>query len=193
MDAGSSGLDCDGLGGVEVISVFAAADQKDNTAVTKFIQSNPGVVHATRDEFGETLLHIAAGQGNTNLVHFLLEFDGTIVNQKDYGGTTALHYACRGGHVGAAQVLIEHGAAIDECNNKKQTPLLVACEGNHEQARVVDLVKALVEHGADINAQDNRMAKKLDEQKKWRDSASPLLQSLIPISQEEDVCIYCMH
>jgi ankyrin repeat protein len=63
-------------------------------------------------------------------------------------GLTPLHAAAYGGHVDTAAALIEHGAAIDDNQNRYHTtPLIVAAEDGH-----TDVVRLLIDKGANIEA-----------------------------------------
>ena len=63
------------------------------------------------------------------------------------GGMTALLYATREGHKEAVRALLEGGAAINQANADKFTPLVMAIVNGH-----LDLAHGLLERGADPNA-----------------------------------------
>ena len=62
------------------------------------------------------------------------------------GGMTALLYAAREGHKEAVAALLEGGAAINQANADKFTPLVIAIVNGH-----LDLASDLLERGADPN------------------------------------------
>ncbi|MCU1264393.1 MAG: ankyrin repeat protein [Acidobacteria bacterium] len=62
------------------------------------------------------------------------------------GGMTALLYAAREGHLDAALALVEGGAAINQANSDKFSPLVMAIVNGH-----LDLGKDLLDRGADPN------------------------------------------
>lgn len=62
------------------------------------------------------------------------------------GGMTALLYAAREGHKEAVATLLEGGAAINQANADKFTPLVIAIVNGH-----LDLASDLLERGADPN------------------------------------------
>ncbi|KKT23376.1 MAG: hypothetical protein UW09_C0004G0121 [candidate division TM6 bacterium GW2011_GWF2_43_87] len=66
------------------------------------------------------------------------------------GDWTPLHYAAlHGWGVNVVQFLIDNGANVNQINNNDDTPLSLAFELGH-----VDIVRCLVEAGADINQTD---------------------------------------
>jgi len=66
---------------------------------------------------------------------------------------TALHQAARRGYVSVVQALLDHGATIDARDVKHQTPLRRAVN-----CRQVQIVRLLVQSGADPHAADRRGA-----------------------------------
>lgn len=65
------------------------------------------------------------------------------------GQMTALHYAAREGHTGVLALLSGNGARIDDPEANGVTPLLLAIMNDHAEA-----ARYLIEHGADVNADD---------------------------------------
>jgi len=73
--------------------------------------------------------------------------DGVDVNQQDTNGISALHYA---GTVEIAQMLLDAHANIDhQQNHLNATPLMYAVKRS-----LPELVKLLLDRGADVNLQD---------------------------------------
>jgi hypothetical protein len=70
---------------------------------------------------------------------------------------TALHQAARRGYASVAQALLAHGATIDARDAKEQTPLRRAVN-----CRQLQIVRLLVQHGADPLAADRRGVTPLD-------------------------------
>ncbi len=66
---------------------------------------------------------------------------------------TALHQAARRGYVSVAQALLDRGATIDARDAKKETPLRRAVN-----CRQIEIVRLLVQYGADPHAADRRGA-----------------------------------
>jgi ankyrin repeat protein len=65
------------------------------------------------------------------------------------GQMTALHYAAREGHTGVVALLLANGARIDDPEANGVRPLLLAIMNDH-----AGTARYLIEHGADINADD---------------------------------------
>ncbi len=114
-------------------------------------------------------LHEAAKKGDLNQVERLIEA-GADINEADAVGRTPLHWAAEQGHAAVARLLIEKGAKVDTKERKghyyRRTPLHLAAEdysrclgppckispGLSEGKKAIVVV--LVEHGADVNAED---------------------------------------
>lgn len=106
----------------------------------------------TKDEDGWIPLHAAAWNGYAEIAKLLLEH-GADVNAKDKYGWTPLLYA-----------------AASPCDNKETISLLLACGANpnvvDREGRTplrekaiwghTDIVRLLLEHGADANAKNNK-------------------------------------
>ena len=65
------------------------------------------------------------------------------------GAMTALHYAAREGHTAVVTLLLANGARIEEPEANGVRPLLLAILNDH-----ADTARFLIEHGADVNADD---------------------------------------
>ena len=122
---------------------------------------------------GRTPLHIAADQGDETIIQKLLACKAD-PSLKDTPGNTSLHLAVqlklptnpRVQKAGASnrspfpgpyytcskqtiQSIIDHGAHVNDVNNRNQTPLYFACCDRQE-----DFVKILLDTGADPNIAD---------------------------------------
>lgn len=108
-----------------------------------------------QDEHGDTLLIRAAKFGDYDDCQFLLN-NGAEVNIKCPIGWVAVFWANWNRHLDIAKLLIKHkGLNTEVRDNDGRTLLMWACFcGNHE------IVEALIEDGADVNAKDyfNRTA-----------------------------------
>jgi ankyrin repeat protein len=93
---------------------------------------------ASRNGDGDTLLHLAAFQGNEADVRDLVSL-GAVVNARGDLGMTALHYAAIGGHTGVATCLLGLGADRSLPDEFGQTPAKVAALGSH--AKLADLLR----------------------------------------------------
>jgi len=100
---------------------------------------------------GNTALMLAIDRGKIDVALTLIEA-GANLEIKGQKGWTALHNAASGGDKGYKEVaegLIKHHASVDALSETLLTPL-------HEAAgkSLVDLVRLLVDAGADVNARD---------------------------------------
>ncbi len=104
-----------------------------------------------KDEYGQTLFHIAAEHGKADILHLFLtdpktknKFD---VNEKtDFGQTTALHAAATSNNKDTIEFLLNHDANIEDTDEDGNTPLHYAASRN------IDTTRALINAGADIKA-----------------------------------------
>ncbi len=98
----------------------------------------------SKDQEGNTALHIAAQSGKIPFVKCLLQH-GADVNVRNFAYATPLHLAVGQGMDKVVPLLLEQGAEIESRNNRSQTPLHVAAiRGQIPTARI------LLEAGADI-------------------------------------------
>jgi hypothetical protein len=79
-----------------------------------------------RDEYGRTLLYIAARDGFHNICNFLLK-SGCNINEIQNDGSTALHAAAFYGHKSIVELLLEYVANPTIRNNFGNTPQDEAC------------------------------------------------------------------
>lgn len=110
---------------------------------------------------GATPLHCAASSAGRRLVEFLIG-KGAEVNARDTTGYTPLHYAAAGGNKETAEVLVARGADVHATTGHSgNTPLHLAVQLNNVAGpgggkRRVELVRLLLDHGADVNARNSR-------------------------------------
>jgi len=99
--------------------------------------------------YRRTTLHIAAENGHVALSKVLLE-EGAKINARNCA-YTAVYYAARGGHKEVVRLLIQNGADI---NLGWGEPLLATIRSVRSWNRGLDIVKLLLEGGADVSAKD---------------------------------------
>ncbi|MEJ1289013.1 ankyrin repeat domain 27 (VPS9 domain) [Cricetulus griseus] len=94
--------------------------------------NDPSVVTPfSRDDRGQTPLHVAALCGQASLIDFLVS-KGAIVNATDYHGSTPLHLACQKGFQSVTLLLLHYKASTEVQDNNGNTPLHLACTHGHE-------------------------------------------------------------
>lgn len=99
---------------------------------------------------GETSLTEACSDGDAGAVKKLLE-EGRSVNETTEEGDSLLSLACQAGYYELAQVLLAMRANVEDRGIKGDcTPLMEAASAGH-----VDIVKLLINHNADVNAQSS--------------------------------------
>ncbi len=123
-------------------------------------------------EKGDISLHVAVRLGAVDKAKSIVE-KGTDINVRDILGKTPLHHAVEGGHKDIVELLLVNGADINAKNNEGQAPVDIAISRNrkeivelliakgadislHVASRFgdLDVVKSLIEKGADINEKD---------------------------------------
>ncbi len=85
----------------------------------------------------------------TEIVEVLLKH-GANPNLFTAGNDGPLHYAAMFGHFGAVKLLVQYGAKINFKGSYKRTPLIYAAA----DAAMPEMVKFLIESGADLNAKN---------------------------------------
>ena len=133
-------------------------------------------VNAT-DRWGNSVLALTAFDGNDEMVRLLLD-RGADVDKAATDGSTALMLAAQQGESSTVRILIDAGADLELRNISKETALLVAISADEFEIakrlvdaganvnvaniqkrsavllarKSLDMVRYLVEHGADVNA-----------------------------------------
>jgi ankyrin repeat protein len=165
-------------GWISDVPLIEAVKQKDKTAVRALLQKRADV-NATEGD-GATALHwaayrddlemvemlinagakvnaandlkvtallLASANGNTAIVERLLKAGGD-PDIASEAGVTPLMEASRTGSTGVARTLLAHEAKVNVFENERQqTPLMWAASQRHPE-----VVKLLLEHGADVHA-----------------------------------------
>ena len=104
---------------------------------------NRGVDPNTVDDQGNTLLMLAAREGDAETVEAILKFRPKVA-QRNAAGDSALMLATLKGHGDIVDRLLEAGAPV---NHDGWTPLMYAAFEGH-----LDIVERLLARGADVNA-----------------------------------------
>jgi ankyrin repeat protein len=131
-----------------------AAIAGDAARVSQLVLSGNDVNARTRR--GETPLMAAAGRGRLEALEALLAAKPKLelkdkASAVGEGRQTALHCAVDIGHYRVARRLLEAGAQVDPVSQHGYTPLVQACYAGN-----LDVVRLLLEHGANPNGCDPR-------------------------------------
>jgi len=126
-------------------ALFAAIRAGSAGEVERLLKAgaNPNVVDAE----GTSALMAATLFGGADLVKLLLDRDAD-PNRPGVGGTTALMWAVP--NVEKVQLLIAHGANVNARSETDRTAFLVAAS----YPRTLDVLRLLLDKGADLRAQD---------------------------------------
>ena len=118
------------------------------------------------DQYGPNGLVATSKHSPDDMIEMAQRIDITIwllVRDSDVTGTHFLHYAVKNNLIEIAQLLIDRGSNINfqEQKHSGQTPLMEACNTG-----VIQMVKLLVEHGADLSIKDDFGRNAVDHAKK---------------------------
>jgi ankyrin repeat protein len=95
-------------------------------------------------------LVVAAEHGDNDLIRFLLE-NGADINAKNERGMTALSRAIYDGNIDTAKLLLAKGADLESRDSSDDTPLIHAASQNR------DIVRELLDRGAKPNVRNENL------------------------------------
>ena len=144
------------LGGWAIIHI--ACDTGD-VRLLQMCLAVPGVdLNLSEATRGETPLHLAVDDSNEAFVALLLRQRSILVDKASMNGSTALHFAAKREHCSAARRLLAAGA---DPNRRRlfrwRTPLHLACSVSSKGTVSPDVVRELLQGGADPNARDREL------------------------------------
>ncbi|XP_022111472.1 serine/threonine-protein phosphatase 6 regulatory ankyrin repeat subunit B-like isoform X2 [Acanthaster planci] len=117
----------------------------------QLLVQHPSVDMTLKNSKDLNCLHFAAGSGNTFATDQILEVKPSLINTTQNDGCTALHLAVLEGHAHIVSTLVKQkNCSKDVKNTKGHTALHLAIIEKHYEC-----AKALVDNGADVNAQDD--------------------------------------
>ncbi|MFA7280007.1 MAG: ankyrin repeat domain-containing protein [Sterolibacterium sp.] len=122
--------------------MLSAVNMKETETVSRLLQKGMDV--NTSDPMGNTLLMLAARNGDLPTLEVLLRNKANALKINSYKDT-ALLLAAHRGHLQCVAALVDAGAEIDSSG---WTPLIYAAFEGH-----ADLVRFLLMRGANVNAQ----------------------------------------
>ncbi len=129
--------------------LFSAIRNNDTPAVNTLLRRGAGA--NAKDQGGATALMHAALYGEPGLLKLLLD-KGADPNARNKVGATALLWSVH--DLRKVRLLVQKGANVNARSEGGKTPLLLAAY----YSRGADVVKFLLENGADLRAKDNRGA-----------------------------------
>ncbi|KAN0139385.1 hypothetical protein V8E53_002886 [Lactarius tabidus] len=109
-----------------------------------------GAVVDVQDSDNETPLHVASAFGQVDIMQWLLDH-GADPNAQNFAGFTPLYWAAYNRYPEAVQVLLEHDIYINLQSNSGETPLYGVLNSIGPEEEVVDIVRHLLDRGADPN------------------------------------------
>ena len=113
-----------------------------------------GAVVDVRGDDQNAPLYAASGQGQVDTMRWLLDHGADPNARGDHGGTP-LFYAAYAMQFEAVQVLLEHDADINAQKAAGTTPLYWVISNCSLKGKFVDMVRLLLEHGADPDICDD--------------------------------------
>ncbi|KAH9026614.1 hypothetical protein EDB85DRAFT_165826 [Lactarius pseudohatsudake] len=145
-------------GGGHMRAPLPAALSKRYFGVADLLHRHGAIVDV-RGYYERTPLHIASMCGYVDIMRWLIDH-GADPNVRQSDGRTPLHLAALNMHFDAVQVLLDHNADVNSRTGDDKTPLHDTIsyeddedvEGDHPERTTVDIVKRLLESGADPNA-----------------------------------------
>lgn len=114
-------------------------------------------------EDGNTLIHIAAAQGDIKICQALLDYgDDTNINSLNSRLSTPLHLSSEKGHLQVSQLLIRSGADLNKQDRLGNTPLHLACSNQH-----YDLVSWMLTRNPEtgLKNSENKLPEDLSDEK----------------------------
>jgi ankyrin repeat protein len=179
-------------GGGRILAPLPAALYKGHFPVANLLYKH-GAVLDIRGQDGGTLLHTDLAFGRLDLMRWLLNHAGAdhAIARSDTTWTP-LHRAAYGIHPEAVQVLLEYNADVNSQSNQRYTPLYLVlyrhvAPSTVTEEKVVDIVRGLLEHGADPNLRHRSLSTPLHQaSSKGRLEAARLLLSYGAKVDEKD-------
>lgn len=136
--------------------LWAAVARNDSKEAIRLLEA--GFNPDTKDPDGRTALMHAVIDGKDELVQLLIA-RGSDVNIQDEQGFSALHFAAQDFRATAAMAILQAGARVDLRDKYGNTPLFRAVFNSRGRG---EIIKLLLEHGADRNAKNNSGKSPLD-------------------------------
>jgi ankyrin repeat protein len=140
-------------GGFRGTALHSASYAGHLQIVLSLLQHGVGVDH--RGHRNKTPLQFAAEAGHCDVVQCLLDH-GSDVNSEEDDNSTPLIWAAYHGHTDVARMLLDNNACVNAKDVAGWTPLRSAVSAGFSREDRTQLVRLLLEHGANPNADDSR-------------------------------------
>ncbi len=135
----------------------SAASARDAAGVSALMHAlyrrRSDIVDVLRQAYPGLDIFEAASVGDAARVRELLKTEPELVNAWSADGFTPLHFACFFGQEEAARALLDAGADVSAV---ARNPMQVMPLHSAAAARNVPIVRALLEHGAPVNARQQK-------------------------------------
>ena len=190
MIAHEAHLDAQNTDGETALWVACSLRQQNFAKILLEAGSNPNIASSDRD----TSLHAAVSGGcSKNIISAILDH-GADVNATNNNNLTALMIACERGKKVAINVLLDAGADPNIASSDRDTSLHAAVSGGCSK----NIISALLEHGADVNATNkkNVTALMIACKKGKKDAINVLLNSGADpniTDADGDTCLYYIY
>lgn len=127
--------------------------------ILKLVKKSPKEVMGRRDETGQTLLHVAAAEGELELVQKLVEKFKANVEERDKNDWRPLHSAALSKNLQVMLFLLKAGASAGSANAESATPLHYFAKippptSAAEEPLYQDVLTRLIHKGAFVNIQN---------------------------------------
>ena len=104
-----------------------------------------------------TILNMAVLSGNIDLIKLILDFSPAVVNFTATNGQIPLHVAAHANNPDIVKLLLSKGAMVNGRAKSGNTPLFYSVEATSDAAKRYDIIKQLIDAGADktLKNEDN--------------------------------------
>lgn len=143
-------------------------------------------INARDEDTGLTAFETACWEGKADVVRLLFPYDPDVIREND--GYPHIHMACGGRSAEAVRFLLEHGSRIDEVDSENDTPLHVAISELYGPPASPDIVRLLLEAGADPDIRNRSGYSPLDflldlpDSMSAREETIEVFKELAPVS-----------
>jgi hypothetical protein len=134
------------------------AAREGNIAMVEMLLSLKFDVDAATVRWGQTPLMTAARAGHLGVFALLLE-KKSVIDEPDHTGHTLLMYAVRGRNEAIVQKLLSLGVDANVVDSDGRTALMIAVKNRpwDRENRLLDVIKVLLNHGAQVNLRGKKV------------------------------------